>query len=584
MCRWKIAIPVLSIVLMQWYFLPVGDLSRAYAKQSSKAATKTQSIEELSPDEVGEAASELLKRISHSIKVLKSYDKTKAKANAEDRLVLQLQVSMLQQRTMDDIQKLADTLLEREKTGPQVKLRKQVENIFAGIIPSAWLTIDRLRNQIDEARTRRQAEGAGDPLLIEHEISTLTERLDTIYQMSFKHIEKMNQLKMDVQKAQSEFTDLLSARIEELSGRMELALKRIEYYESRRKETPDDKNIVTLLIAANKSLENNAASMRVVLDLMDSFKIDVADYRARLVEKTSKLDIGALDTGVATSLASRALGRVTDWLVESGPGTLFKLLIFAAIIFLFRFVKRLVRAALEKALDSSKLDLSELARRMLITTASNLVMLIGILLALAQLGISLGPLLAGLGIAGFVVGFALQETLGNFAAGVMILIYRPYDVGDLIDVGGVFGKVDRMSLVSTGILTLDNQMIIMPNSKIWGDVIKNVTDQDLRRVDMVFGIAYDDEIPKAESILEDILKKHEKVLKEPAPVVRLHTLNESSVDFIVRPWVKAENYWEVYWDITRAVKLKFDEEGISIPFPQRDVHIYNENALPEGAK
>jgi small conductance mechanosensitive channel len=162
---------------------------------------------------------------------------------------------------------------------------------------------------------------------------------------------------------------------------------------------------------------------------------------------------------------------------------------------------------------------------------------------------------------------------------MMILLYRPYDMGDLIDVGGVFGKVDKMSIVSTSLLTLDNQLFVVPNSKIWGDVIKNVTSQDIRRIDMVFGISYSDDIPKAESILEDILQSHGKVLDTPESMVRLHTLGASSVDFVVRPWVKVDDYWDVYWDVTRTVKLRFDEEGVSIPFPQRDVHIYNQNLL-----
>jgi small conductance mechanosensitive channel len=157
----------------------------------------------------------------------------------------------------------------------------------------------------------------------------------------------------------------------------------------------------------------------------------------------------------------------------------------------------------------------------------------------------------------------------------MILLYRPYDVGDLIDVGGVYGKVDKMSLVSTSISTLDNQMIVVPNNKIWGDVIKNVTAQDKRRIDMVFGIGYSDDITRAEEVLNEILKSHDKILDDPEPVVRLHTLNDSSVDFVVRPWVKIDDYWDVYWDVTKTVKLRFDEEGISIPFPQRDVHVYN---------
>ena len=192
----------------------------------------------------------------------------------------------------------------------------------------------------------------------------------------------------------------------------------------------------------------------------------------------------------------------------------------------------------------------------------------------------MGPLLAGLGVAGFVIGFALQSTLSNFAAGLMILIYRPYDVGDLVEVSGATGTVAEMSLVSTTIRTLDNQRIVVPNNKVWGDVIKNVTAEDLRRVDLVFGIGYGDDIGKAEGILKRIISEHELVLKEPAPVVAVHNLGDSSVDFVVRPWTKTENYWQVWWDLTRAVKERFDAESVSIPFPQRDIHLFNETPAP----
>jgi small conductance mechanosensitive channel len=197
-----------------------------------------------------------------------------------------------------------------------------------------------------------------------------------------------------------------------------------------------------------------------------------------------------------------------------------------------------------------------------------------VLIALAQVGISLGPLLAGLGVAGFIIGFALQDTLSNFAAGMLILIYRPFDVDDFVEVGGVSGMVNHMSLVNTTILTFDNQTLVVPNSKIWGDVIKNVTAQTIRRVDMVFGISYTDDIPKTERILQEILDSQEAVLDDPEPIVRVHELGDSSVNFIVRPWVETGDYFETYWAITRAVKMRFDEEGISIPFPQTDVHLY----------
>jgi small conductance mechanosensitive channel len=284
---------------------------------------------------------------------------------------------------------------------------------------------------------------------------------------------------------------------------------------------------------------------------------------------------------VAINLMIRAMKSVKNWLSDSGPEYLVKVLLFLGILFVFRLVARFVRAGIEKTLSASQVDLSQLARRMILSTASNLIIIFGLLVALSQFGISLGPLLAGLGVAGFIVGFALQDTLANFAAGVMILLYRPYDMGDLVDISGVYGRVHKMNLVSTTILTLDNETIIIPNSKIWGDVIKNVTAQDIRRIDMVFGISYSDDIPKAESLLNDILKSHDKILDKPEPIVRVHTLGASSVDFVVRPWVKVDDYWEVYWDVTKTVKLRFDDEGVSIPFPQRDVHVYNENILAE---
>jgi small conductance mechanosensitive channel len=207
------------------------------------------------------------------------------------------------------------------------------------------------------------------------------------------------------------------------------------------------------------------------------------------------------------------------------------------------------------------------------------VLIIGILLGLSQVGISLGPLLAGLGVAGFVIGFALQDSLSNFASGMMILSYRPFDVGDVVEAGGVFGKVSHMSLVNTTIMTFDNQTLVVPNNKIWGDVIKNVTSQRTRRVDLVFGISYSDDIPRTEALLREILAADERVLTDPEPMVRLNELADSSVNFIVRPWVKTDDYWDVYWDVTREVKLRFDEADVSIPFPQTDVHLKTEQAV-----
>ena len=192
--------------------------------------------------------------------------------------------------------------------------------------------------------------------------------------------------------------------------------------------------------------------------------------------------------------------------------------------------------------------------------------------------VNITPLLAAIGAAGFVIGFALQGTLSNFASGLLILAYRPFDVGDVIEAAGVSGVVDSVSLFSTHIRTFDNKLMIVPNNDIWGGTITNATASETRRVDMVFGIGYEDDVDKAKDILETLVQQHELVLEEPAPVVQLHELGDSSINFVCRPWTKTGDYWTVYWDITRAVKDEFDRNGISIPFPQRDIHVYHETA------
>ena len=166
-----------------------------------------------------------------------------------------------------------------------------------------------------------------------------------------------------------------------------------------------------------------------------------------------------------------------------------------------------------------------------------------------------------------------EHAFARIAAGLMILLHRPYDVGDVICTSGVTGFVKSMNLNTTTIKTFDNQIVVVPNGSIWGDNIINVTGSDTRRVDMVFGIGYGDDIDKAQAILADIVKSHKLVLDDPAPNIKVHELGDSSVNFVCRPWTLTSDYWTVYWDITRAVKDRFDAEGVSIPFPQRDVHL-----------
>jgi small conductance mechanosensitive channel len=342
-------------------------------------------------------------------------------------------------------------LLEQEKKGKQPELRREVEALLSSVPPSLWSYINRLRDEIDTVRASRTKATAKERPAIENKVARLTKRLDRMYEMSLAHVEKMAQVGLETKKVRGELILLLAERAKELSGRIALATGRIADLEALRKEIPDDTDVSKLLVASVKNLDTNTSSMEAVLSLMEALELDTTVYRAQLVEATSDFGVEAIGTGAAVDLAGRAIERVTSWLVDDGPKIFFKLILIVGILYLFLFAKRLVRAGLEKAIDASNLNLSQLAHRMIVSTVSNLVLIFGLLIALSQLGIRLGPLLAGLGIAGFIVGFALQDTLSNFASGIMILLYRPYDVGDLIDVAGVYGQVDKMSLVSTTI-------------------------------------------------------------------------------------------------------------------------------------
>ena len=294
----------------------------------------------------------------------------------------------------------------------------------------------------------------------------------------------------------------------------------------------------------------------------------IKDYR-RYIRTVSGIQLDVTDT---TSAWVTLKGWVTSreggirWAVNLGS--------FLAILLLAWFLSRFLSSAMHKAM--SRVSLPVLLEDFLVKSVRWVVMIIGIIWALSALEVSIGPILALVGAAGFILAFAMQDSLSNFASGLMILFFRPFDTGDVVDAGGVSGKVRSMNLVATTIRTFDNKLMVVPNSKIWSDVITNATGVTQRRVDLEFGIGYSDDIEKAQQILEEIVAAHPKVLEDPAPVVKLSALADSSVNFICRPWTVPGDYWDVYWDVTKEVKKRFDAAGIGIPFPQRDVHLYIE--------
>jgi small conductance mechanosensitive channel len=201
-----------------------------------------------------------------------------------------------------------------------------------------------------------------------------------------------------------------------------------------------------------------------------------------------------------------------------------------------------------------------------------LILIFTVIGVLNNFGVQTASLVAVLGAAGFAIGLALQGSLANFAAGIMLLIFRPFKIGDYVEVAGTSGSVRETGLFTTVLTTPDNIKILVPNGKVFGDIIKNVTAFDTRRVDLVVGIAYDARIDKAVTVINNLLKGDPRVLDEPAPMIAVGELADSSVNLIVRPWVKTSDYWPVRLDMTRQLKEAFDENGIEIPFPQVVVH------------
>lgn len=282
--------------------------------------------------------------------------------------------------------------------------------------------------------------------------------------------------------------------------------------------------------------------------------------------------VGGLELDVSDS--GTALMQFRAWLVskDGGQQWLWAIIKFVAILIVFWILSRIIGAIVTRAVSHVK-GASALLRTFLSGLTRKVVLLIGAVVAVSALGVDIGPLVAAIGAAGLVIGFALQGTLSNFASGIMILFYKPYDIGHVIEAGGVTGNVEHMSLVSTTLVTADNQTIILPNNSVWGGVIRNITGRGTRRVDMSFTISAGNDVERAKAVLEEIVRSHELVLKDPPPAIVLSSYADASLKFLVLPWAKSSDYGKVASDIHAAVKRRFEQEGITGPVQRLDVNV-----------
>jgi small conductance mechanosensitive channel len=502
-------------------------------------------------------------------------------AEGEELELLRSRIGELVRGQQENLAELVDLVSLRRDDGADVALfERQGEQLLRRSSRRLRNYILSYQQALESEAERRSELAPGEIQVFEHRMAEEQARLDRYYAGLLQLTEQLANLGFGVEDEAAFLERELGERGRDLLELLQLTKTRLEESRDLLAKSPADADLQAGVYAAEERYEATKTSLMATVHMLKKRGLDHVDLEVRAVEITGEITPDALEVEVAVGLLERVFGRLRSTLVERGPALLVRLGVIAAILAGFWMLGRFTRRLIGRVLARTDLSASQLLKEMIVSLAGRLVLLIGVIIALSQLGINLGPILAGLGIAGFVIGFALQETLANFAAGAMILAYRPFDVGDVVEAAGVTGKVKDMNLVSTRILTPDFQTLVVPNGKIWGDVIRNVTAQPIRRVDMVFGISYEDEIPKAERILAEILAAHDKVLDDPEPVVKVHALNDSSVDFVVRPWAKTDDYWDVYWDITREVKLRFDREGISIPYPQRDVHLVTQSEAP----
>jgi len=495
-----------------------------------------------------------------------------------DRDVLVFRMDARGFRVLNDFEVLVNRIAGLEEVSSESEeLKKRLIEASAGIGNAILERINEIKQRIDESYGELESLSGSARVASLAYLQSLEAIRINYYQALERHIQGRTALGLSSEELRARFDPRLSLYAETLAGRVELTDASLSQVRTRAQQIPDDADIQAALKKLKAQHSANLKRLETIIPILDSLDLPSATFKTTLIQHSgSAISVSLFSSSALSIVLKDAWAGLKGSIKAKAPDMALRLLVFLAVIFLFRIFSRVTRRVVRAATDRSSLDLSDLLKNMLVSISGGTVMAVGILMALSQVGISLAPMLAGLGVAGFIIGFALQDSLGNFAAGAMILIYRPYDVNDFVETAGASGLVKKMNLVSTTITTFDNQTLVVPNSKIWGDVIKNVTAQHLRRVDLEFGIGYDDDIELAEKVLSEIVEAHEKVLKKPQPNIRLHTLGDSSVNFIVRPWVKTDDYWDVYWDIMREVKLRFDREGISIPFPQRDVHLYTE--------
>ena len=523
------------------------------------------------PEEM--TVAELSEEVARELESLRRFEAYPLPESFERRRTLEARRDEKTIKALKSIILLADGVLALPSDAPEREKLKQLMVLREGQIERAiGDRFESLSTRLNESLDRR-SELSGIQLLSEEAFSDLLDKYRLSYLgLSTEQVLLLEQLEISDSTFREKVIETLDRYGEELIGVIHIHHHALKLLAARQAAAGTDSALVQSAQFESDRLEAAIGRLTSVVSMLERLGGDTLAMRRVLLEKSGAFALSLVDTAMISVVFAETQDKLAQWISDNGARTFFSIILFFGILIATRSLAGLAKRLTERALRHSDQAISQLLKETIISMTGTVVFLIGLLVALAQVGVSVAPMIAGLGVVGFIVGFALQDTLSNFASGAMILAYRPFDTGDFISAGDAEGTVLKMNLVTTTVVTIENKVLIIPNSKIWGGVIMNVTGQKLRRTDIIYRVSYADDVDLVQRILEELIDADERWLDDPEPMVRLKQYSESSIDFMVRAYAKTDEFWEAVWALNKSVKKRFDEEGITIPFPQREVH------------
>ena len=495
--------------------------------------------------------------------------------DAEDEELQLLRIQGLRHvEEIDDIQTgLMKLLPDLDETDPETAAVKQgAAGFLVGKFDIYERTLQWWGREIGDLRNQRASTAAEDLGDLETRIGAARDRLDLILAAMEKVIEDADTLDVDTQKNWAAYDRVLNNRAENLVGRLQIAVtarenltKKIETGEKAGTPESEIGADRTRLQYAQSRVQGLARSLDATVDLMGARGFETTPYRQFIIKTTGEISEKVLDPKVFIGLAGDFIEGMGQWFKDNGPTILVKLLIILASVVFFRFAFRLGWWLMRLV---GLVNLTKLMIQLGNSLINPIASFIGLFFGLWLVGADPTTLLAGAGVAGVVIGFALQDSLANLAAGFFILATRPFDVDDTIRTGTVVGTVKAMWIANTTVITFDGRRLLIPNRMIWSDIIENRSVEPLRRVDFTVRVGYEEDINRVIDILHDLTKGEDRVLDRPETAVFVSEWADSWVEIAVRPWARNEDWWPLLKDMPRLVVMRFAEEGIKIPYPR----------------